>query len=233
MFGPLPATPVDFAFRLGPIPVHVSGWHWVGAIVIGWPRFQQGQFNGQNLGLPMLAMFMLAVFVSILVHELGHVLAYMACGARGAIRLVFFGGLAIPDRGGFSTWRQVGISIAGPAAQVPLAIAAWLALRTFGTDLAVAGTNAGTVTLTFLMDLIWINTLWPLLNLLPILPLDGGRISEALFMRYTRNGTWWIDRVAVAVAVVCGVLAYRMGYTFGLLLLFMFVVPHIQRMQQG
>ncbi len=48
----------------------------------------------------LLLMWIAAVFVSILIHELGHALAMRRYGISSYIVLYHFGGLAIPDRGG-------------------------------------------------------------------------------------------------------------------------------------
>ena len=51
-----------------------------------------------------LLLWVLAVFVSILVHEFGHVVAYANYGMPGRIVLHAFGGLAISDGSGYA-WR--------------------------------------------------------------------------------------------------------------------------------
>ena len=72
---------------------------------------------------------MLAVFVSILIHELGHTFAFRYFGISSHIVLYHFGGLAIPDSYG-SSWgsRSIDpranalISAAGPLAQMVAAV---------------------------------------------------------------------------------------------------------------
>lgn len=221
-------TPFDFDFSFARTQVRVSGWHWVGSAVLGWPLFRAYQSEG--LGLPILMVWMAAVFVSILVHELGHVMAFRLFGGDGRIMLTPFGGLAFPNKA-FTPWRQVFVSLAGPLAQVPLAIGALVAGLLFEDDLNAMNSNIGVVGLDFIRQMVFINVIWPLFNLVPILPLDGGRISESLFTRYSNNPTQWIDSLAIAAAILVSYLAYQMGQTFVLIMMLMLVAPHVQRLR--
>src|SRR5262245_47892464 len=91
-------------FKLGPIPVVIEPWFWAMARMMG------GGFRG-----PEILLWVLVVFVSILVHELGHALATRLFGGKAWIRLHSFGGLTYPDRK-FSRWRQIAVLLAGPFA---------------------------------------------------------------------------------------------------------------------
>src|ERR1700678_3725363 len=94
-------------FRLGGIPVSVHPLFWLTTVIMGGNRNNPG----------MLLIWVAVCFVSILLHEIGHVLAYRAFGETGGVLLYSWGGLAIPDRAVRRTaLAQVLISLAGPLA---------------------------------------------------------------------------------------------------------------------
>src|SRR5512142_1497159 len=114
LFQSPPPTPYDLRFNLAEIPVRVSPTFWLIAILFG--------ISGSLLLLPI---WVLVVFVSILIHELGHAFAFRRYGQRSRIVLHFAGGLTIPEPVSWgSTYANVGltpnqqifISIAGPGA---------------------------------------------------------------------------------------------------------------------
>lgn len=171
MFGSQRPTSFDLRFRLGRIPVRVSIWFWITMALLGSFNLWLGP-----IGVAYLGVWVLCGFVSILVHELGHALAALACGAYPAVTLAEFGGFAAYDDEIASPWKRMGIAAAGPAAGFLL-----LGLVA-GSDrwLPWKGTNEwSAVIYAFLfMQCLY----WNLLNLLPIWPLDGGKILRELLV---------------------------------------------------
>jgi Zn-dependent protease len=109
-----------------------------------------------------------AVFLSILVHEMGHALMYRWYGSRGRVWLYWFGGLAAQSDMQFWGWRQVAVSLAGPVAGFLLAGVVYLSSFFFDW------------TTTFYLMMMYfylmtINIYWGIINLLPVYPLDGGQ----------------------------------------------------------
>ena len=72
---------------------------------------------------------------------------------------------------------------------------------------AILGAESGAaeIALTFWL---WVNIGWTLFNLLPVIPLDGGRISEALFGPARAPQAY---KVSMIVAIVIGVFALAFG----------------------
>ncbi len=188
MFAEPPETAYDLRFRVLGVPVRVHPMFWFMALLLS------------GLGEPLgVAIWVVAVFVSIVVHELGHCAAFRWYGMQSHVVLHGFGGLAIPHgrvRGGRpsgGTWSGVCISFAGPGAGFVFAAlllggmwlaglrpAVWLSresLLAFGFDDSRLDERAAIL----LYDLLFVNIWWGLFNLLPIYPLDGGQISRALF----------------------------------------------------
>ncbi|PKM77440.1 MAG: peptidase M50 [Firmicutes bacterium HGW-Firmicutes-15] len=109
----------------------------------------------------------LFIFVSVLVHEIGHVVMALALGVKVAeIELLPFGGQAkIEDFTGLEPDREIYIALAGPAVSLSLA-GIFYFLR---PDMASS----------YLPLFININLFLGIFNLCPALPLDGGRIMRA------------------------------------------------------
>src|SRR5215471_17040999 len=86
-------TPYDLNFRLFGFPVRIHPLFWLGTVLLG------SNLLHQDNGLLFLAIWIVVVFVSILVHEFGHGLAYRRYGSHAHVILWMFGGLAVgsPD----------------------------------------------------------------------------------------------------------------------------------------
>jgi hypothetical protein len=89
-------TSADWHFEVAGIRIRVSAWFWLAAALLGWNACRSMAGGDQRLLLQMLGIWIGVVFVSILVHEMGHALAYRAFGQGAHIVLYHFGGLAIP-----------------------------------------------------------------------------------------------------------------------------------------
>ncbi|MDE0737366.1 MAG: hypothetical protein OSB47_16205, partial [Pirellulaceae bacterium] len=122
-------TEYDWNFQLLGIPIRVSPWFWALAALLG--------LRATSNDLPLLLMWVLAVLISIVVHELGHSLCFRYYRINSHIVLYHFGGLAVPDSfqasmgyGGRSRpGQQLAIAAAGPAAQLTLALLVIVLLR--------------------------------------------------------------------------------------------------------
>jgi Zn-dependent protease len=126
--------------------------------------------NGGELGLWMAG----GIAVFTLLHELGHAFAARATGAQAEIALDFLAGYAsyVPSRP-LARWERAGIALAGPATQITLSCAVLLAMgvNPLVRD-DVAQSNAS-------LALWWSGPVLGVLNLLPLMPLDGGNIAAA------------------------------------------------------
>jgi stage IV sporulation protein FB len=164
-------TPYDLRFRFLRFPVRVHPLFWLGAVLLG--------ASTLDLGLQYLLIWVAVVFVSILIHELGHALAFRRFGSDSEIILYVFGGLAVPWSGVSRRWRRIIVSLAGPFAGFVL-----FGIL-YGTNMAYSwaedanGRPTNGLPLWFLYrQLIFVNLFWGLINLLPVFPLDGGQVSR-------------------------------------------------------
>ncbi len=225
-------TPADWQFEVAKIPVRVSAWFWLGAALLGWGICQGRAGGDQRSLIGYLILWALVVLVSILVHEMGHALAFRYFGQGSHIVIYHFGGLAIPDAWGrrahLRPIQQVLVSAAGPGAQLALSIAAiallkaggWrvpfptapFPLESIGRSLDLYSGRPFELPLlgAFFAFLLFVNILWPILNLLPVPPLDGGQIvREGLHAMGVADA----HRIAGMIGVATGALIAYWAYT--------------------
>lgn len=177
-------------FHLAGFPVHVDPTFLLVAALLG------SSLAAEPL---LLVVWVAVVFVSVLWHELGHAVAFRRFGHGARISLHAFGGLTAPV--GRSGPRAVGghgapiaITLAGPGAGFVLGAAVWLVARTaLPPDVPTAVALAAD-------QLVWVNIGWGVLNLLPVQPLDGGRVVAHLVDAIGRDGRLVSRAVSVVVA---------------------------------
>ncbi len=156
-------------FTLFGIPVIFSTWFFVILAVLGLPA---GQLHAE--ALLDVGLFVLSGTVSILVHEFGHALVGRKLGGVGpVIHLHGLGGLCSFQKAKFSRKQDFFMTLAGPMAGFVLCLAAFLAYRYLPLDTPPKFMDL--VRITFVINLVWST-----MNLLPVLPLDGGRLLQAM-----------------------------------------------------
>ena len=212
----------DFSFNIFGFPVRVHPGFFILPVVLG----ASGAGQAENPGA-MILIYIIVLFVSILVHELGHAIAFRYYRIPSRIVLYWMGGLAIPESsvwGGKSRltpYQQIVVSLAGPFAGFILAaltVGVVLALNgklvfmwggmfpllipnMLGT--AVEGNQSVFI---LLYSSLFFNLIWGAFNLMPVLPLDGGQVSRELCTLHSpHNGL----KIALMISVgVGGVLAF-------------------------
>lgn len=143
------------------------------------------------------------VFVSILVHELGHAFTARRYGATVAIELNGLGGLtrwSLPD-GEVTPGRRALIAAAGSATGLLFGAVVWLIASQFGPYTGLTGF--------VLANLVRVNVFWGLLNWAPIRPLDGGHLLMSLLEKLTPRRAVSIGRaifmVTAGVALIVSI----------------------------
>ncbi len=197
------AAPLDVApfapgqrmsFRLFGVNVEIQLSFWITTVLLALP-----DFNDPTVPKASIAVWVAVVLVSVLVHEYGHAFAVMRHGIEPEITLYGMGGVTryrplIPLR----RLDDIIISLAGPFAGFGLGalvlVGMWLAPRFFGRlpelgQIAVA-------------DLLWVNFGWGFVNLLPVLPFDGGHVLESALGPKRARLTAGISMVAAAIIAV-------------------------------
>lgn len=136
-----------------------------------------GAFSG---GAAMAALNLalgVMVFGVVLLHELGHMAAYRRYGLKAHdILLTPLGGIARGLGSPKTPWQEFVIAAAGPAVNVVLGLLAYLALLGLPWQ-AMGGSGAVAAVLT--RWFVGVNVTLLLFNLIPALPMDGGRMLRA------------------------------------------------------
>lgn len=183
------------------IPVHVSPY-WL-AIALLYIVLYAKDFRGVGNGVAQYALAIVAVLllaVSVLVHELSHTVvarAYKLPVRR--IMLYPLGGMSEIDKEPETPLREFCVSAAGPALSLVLAAIGFGLLSVFPYGWG------GALSWAFL----WMNLVVGAFNLLPGLPLDGGRMLRAVLWKITGKassgtiGAAWAGRV-LAVVILAG-----------------------------
>lgn len=158
--------------------------------------------------LDLLFIWIAVIFVSILVHELGHALTARHFGSEVEIELNGIGGLTswtVPD-GEIGPGRRALIAAAGSATGLAFGGVVWLVSAQFAPYENLVGFA--------LENLIIVNVFWGLLNWLPIRPLDGGHLFTALLEKVAPKSS---ERIANATFMVTAVLALVAAIRFQLI----------------
>jgi len=207
-------TPYDVKFSIAGIPVRVSPMFWIMTLI--------PVMTGSRFDMARSLIWIGVVFISILVHELGHAFIARAFGARPWITLYAFGGLASYQPRDMQntadpTVRSVLISLAGPAAGFVLAGIVVMGVVLAGYQSPIAGFSiefdpdmfmTNPYFSVFVHDMIWVNIVWGAVNLLPVIPLDGGRVTEAVFVRMNgRPGYFQTVMTSMFVAACVSIFA--------------------------
>ena len=182
-------------FTLFRFPVTLQPSFWIVSLLMGW-----GLASGDE-GHPMrLALWVAISFLSILWHELGHAIAFRKFGIESEIVLYSMGGYAAPlSRGTLTRWQDGLVSVAGPFFQLLIGLPLWWMSR---SGMFWEFTRQRPFAWDVISMLMWINLIWALVNLLPVLPLDGGRIFRALCgPRRERIALWTSLLCAAAVSL--------------------------------
>ena len=132
-------------------------------------------------GALFAALFVIALFGCVVLHEFGHALAGRLFGIRTPdITLLPIGGLARLERMPRNPWHEFVIAIAGPAVNVAIAsaIAVLLALKPeFGV---MPGEFPPATVPEFIIYLFSANISLVIFNMIPAFPMDGGRVLRSL-----------------------------------------------------
>ncbi|MCA9680655.1 MAG: site-2 protease family protein [Myxococcales bacterium] len=224
-----PSTNFDVHFAVGKIPVRVHPLFWVISLVFG-AMAVRGAAVHVFVGM---ALWTAAVFVSILVHELGHAVMAKVHGWPPRIVLYGMGGLAIYSPTRQTRKSRILIDFAGPGAGFVLGGLILAAVLLSGHSISLPGLplrvgsgpdflagGAGRLEL-FVIFLLYVNFFWGLLNLAPVQPLDGGGIARAVIEKFRPRDAWALSlKLGIGVAAVLAVVGFVLWHSEFLAIMF-------------
>jgi Zn-dependent protease/CBS domain-containing protein len=166
--------------RLFGIPVHVSPYWFIiaGVFIIIYANELSGSLQGATTRYLVAAAFVVLLYVSVLFHELSHSVVAQGFGLP-VRRIVLWplGGVSEIDREAPTPGREFAIAAAGPALSLVLGGIGWGLYQVANTGITGA----------LIRQLVFANIIVGLFNLLPGLPLDGGRMLRAVIWLFTKK----------------------------------------------
>jgi Zn-dependent protease len=220
---------VPWSWRIGtlrgiPIDVHATF-----LLLIAWLGLAP-LLAGETLASSLTGVLLvLAVFTTVVLHELAHATVARRFGVRTRrILLLPIGGVAslegMPER----PVEELLVAIAGPLVNVAIAAVLAIGLALSGTALRPTGDPLATSP--FLTSFLWINVSIALLNLLPAFPMDGGRVLRALLaMRVGRDrATMIAARIGRGLAIVMAIVGLAVQPMLVLIALFVWMAARAE-----
>ena len=235
-----PPTHADLHFRLIGTPIRVHPLFWLGAALLG--------MNSRDA--KELLSWIGAVFLGVLIHELGHAAIMRLYGFYPSITLYTFGGMTSYGRGAVGrapSWLgQIAISAAGPAAGFLAAAVITLVCKLSGGLVVIVPIlgwiflplvgfhGAPLILLALVNQFLQVCVFWGVLNLMPILPLDGGHIVSQVLVRLDpREGLFRALLLSTFAAGLLAIFAYVRLNDYFLAIFFAFLAFSSLRAVQG
>lgn len=204
------------------IPLRV---HWTFFLLFLWLLFSGFNSNWQLewLHIGKLTLFLVALFSCVVLHELGHALVARHYGIKThSIVLLPVGGAALMEENLFAPKKEFFISIAGPLVNFGIAILLlpFLFMINASTveqlfifishlDTRPVLSNQISFSQVFVFFMIMLNVIIGVFNLLPVLPLDGGRILRAVLS--TRLGRQSATKKVITIGIGFSVIFVLIG----------------------
>ena len=196
------------------VPVYLTpSWFLFAAFVLLSYGPLLSQRFGQVQGFTAAGVYALLLLVSVLLHEIGHCVVARAFGLPvTSITVTLLAGLTEITKPPQTPGREYAVAVAGPMVSLLLAGVGYA-----GAELLVEGSLSW-----FLVrGIAVINAVVAVFNLLPGLPLDGGRVLRAAVWGITRDGhratvvSAWSGRVVALVVVPLVLLVVLPATGFG------------------
>lgn len=227
------AYDINFSFLGFPVRVHPA--FFILPLLLG-----KGLVGGMNMGVGLVLVAAL-FFVSILIHEVGHAVAFRYYGIPSRIVLYWMGGLAIPGStggawgsnrrsGSLNSNQQIVVSLAGPIFGFLLAAALVGIVYLVGGHVVINNLNViplpePQLDKTLLAGnepafvLLWggivLNIVLNLFNLVPIYPLDGGQVARQMMIQMDpSDGPRNSIYLSIGVAVLLAFFCFSIGDQF-------------------
>ena len=181
-------------FKISGIPLSV---HYSFLLLLAYIGYQGWMAQGVT-GLIWSVLTVCAFFACVVIHELGHSFAARRYGVGvRRILLMPIGGMAEFDSLPREPSKELVITIAGPAVNFVLAALLWWPVNQLPQNIMFYSAQG------LLFQLLWANLVMGVFNLVPVFPMDGGRIFRALLAtKFTYlKATQWASLVGKVLSV--------------------------------
>lgn len=200
---------MSWSWRIGRIVGIDVYVHATFPLLLAWIAWREAQRGASMVAIAAAVLLVLAVFAIVVLHELGHALMARRYGiGTRDITLLPIGGIARLERMPREPRQELAIALAGPAVNVVLAAALYVALLLTGgasTVVELLTADHSIDARAVVTQLCLINVWLAIFNLVPAFPLDGGRALRAVLawrMRDYARATVSAARIGRAFAVL-------------------------------
>lgn len=207
------------SFRLGPIPIRIHGSFVLIALLLSMSNMKQPA---------LVVASIVAIFLAVLLHELGHAVVGKLFGLVPQIDLHGMGGTTSwPSGRKLTAGKSIVVSLAGPIAGIVSGVSVLVAV-------SILGESSRDFVRQGLGYFVFASAGWGVMNLVPMLPLDGGNVMLGVFQLATKGrGERAARIVSIAVAVGVVVLAVSYGHLWPAAIAGLFGFRNFQALSQG
>jgi Zn-dependent protease len=179
----------------GRIPITIHPLFWLIAFFIGWMWTSQ---------LSETLICVLVILFSVIFHELGHALTSIFFGQKTRVELAAFGGFTYREGRKLKLWEEFFVVLNGPLAGLALSFFAYLLYRNWSVDNPL---------LSFVIKFTFsANLFWTLVNLVPVLPLDGGHLLSILLEAiFGFKGIKFAIVLGITLAIALSIVFFVLG----------------------
>jgi len=203
-------------FRLGTVAgidiTVATSWFFILAVIalLTGPRLEDVRPGLGGWAYVAGAAYAVLLYLSVLLHEISHAVAALAFRMKvNSINLHFLGGATEIEGEASTPWREFVIAVVGPLTSIGIGALLWWTVDWF--DRGLVQFSIGSLAIA--------NLVVGALNLVPGLPLDGGRVLQAAVWAVSRRrslgvitAAWGGRLAAVAVVLVPLVVIPALGY---------------------
>ena len=218
---------MKWSLNLGKIAGIKLSVHWTFIILIGWIFFAHYRMGHDTQQALMGVVFILALFVCVTLHELGHALTAKRFKiVTRSITLLPIGGLAQMEKLPEKPAQELWVAIAGPLVNVAIAILLYVYLSASNSipplinmeHMQLDGSG-------FWFNLLLANVILAVFNLIPAFPMDGGRVLRALLaFKYDRRKA---TSIAAGIGQFLAILFVFFGFFSNIWLVFIGVFIYL------
>jgi Zn-dependent protease/CBS domain-containing protein len=182
---------MKWSWRIGSIAGIALHVHATFLILLAWIGISEYRSSGSAQSAINGLVFVLAVFATVVLHELGHAVAARRYGIKTRdITLLPIGGVARLERMPREPRQELVVALAGPAVNVVIAALLYGWLQATGgvpANLPSTSMSANITDPAFISQLLAVNLWLVLFNLIPAFPMDGGRVLRAVLAMRNRD----------------------------------------------
>lgn len=198
------------------IPIRIHPLFWLLALLIGFLNSREPV---------QIFIWVIVILLSVLIHELGHALTGKLFSQKVSIELFAFGGMTYREGKRLSLGKEFLVVLAGPLFGFILFVISFLLLGVIQ--------NKESLFFFALHITTFVNLIWTILNLLPVLPLDGGHLFSIIMEKlFGFKGVKAANLISFLLGSILAILFFVFGQLFLGILFFMLAFTSFRSYKQ-